>query len=119
MPKLTVKEVGPPGRMVQSMMADRKYMDEEGRAIAVLKKQSPGNADVLAREERFFAFKAGLEKKFDSLPKAHINMLCKALVKQGYLDRSRQKHGVAFDQKHAQALASIGVNVDEGQGPAV
>ena len=99
------------------MMADRRYMDEEWREIAAMKRQFPGNADVLAREDRFLTYKAQLEKKFDSLPNAHIKMLLKALVKTGYLDRSRKKHGTAFDQKHAQALAELGVNVE--QGPVV
>ncbi len=40
-------------------------------------------------------------------------MFLKTLLKAGYVDETHKKHGAAFDQEHATALARLGVNVEQ------
>lgn len=98
-------------------MSDKRYIDEEAVAVAALKKQFPGNADVLAREKTLLEFMAYLERKLDALPKAHVKALFKAMVRDGTIDRCRRMQGAAFDREHAEWLAMMGVDVAQPPAP--
>ena len=117
MSRMTSRQAGTTARVVEAMLADKKYMEEEWVTVSALKAQFSGNTDVLTREERLLEFISHLNKKHDTLPMDHISALLKAMVKDGSVEKCRRRHGAVFDQRHAAVLAKIGVDVEQAPAP--